>query len=166
MSTSLSMRRFGSPPPRLFSITAILFNLDIFSPPSRCPAVKTSDFSNPAKLCDLLAPTAALFLSLQHCFLPSKLGFLDSNLHLVFITWEKLIQIMSLSWCGRAMLRSIFSFDHFLEVRIEMRGGRYHATVCLKKRFECMRTFIPPMLLQASQPINTRRSRELWEHKQ
>lgn len=35
-----------------------------------------------------------------------------------------------------------------------------------KKRLECMRTFIPPMLLQASQPINTRRSRELWEHKQ
>lgn len=68
------------------------------------------------------------------------------------------------------MLHSIFSFDHFLEVRIEMRGGRYHAgvraTVCPKKRFECMRTFIPPMLLQVSQPINTSRSRELWEHKQ
>lgn len=78
-----------------------------------------------------------LFLLLQHCFLLSMLGFLDSNLLLMFITWEKLIQIMSLSWCGSAMLRSIFSFDHFLEVRIEMRGSRYHAgiraTVCPKK---------------------------------
>lgn len=79
------------------------------------------------------------------------------------------------------MLHSIFSFDHFLEVRTEMRGGRYHAvmvtsmtaavggvraTVCPKKRLECLRTFIPPVLLQASQPINTRRSSELWEHKQ
>lgn len=46
------------------------------------------------------------------------------------------------------MLHSIFSFDHFLEVRIETWGGRYHAsvraTVGLKKRLECMRTFIPP----------------------
>lgn len=62
MSTSLCTRRFGSPPPpRLFSITAILL-ISTYFLLHPCPAVKTSDFNNPAKLCDLLAPTAALFL--------------------------------------------------------------------------------------------------------
>lgn len=104
-STSLRTRRFGvaSSSSPVFDYSHS-FNLDIFSPPSRCPAVKTSDSSNPAKWCDLLAP-----LILQHCFLLSKLGFLDPKLRLVLITWGELSQIMSSSWCGRAMLHSIFS---------------------------------------------------------
>lgn len=79
------------------------------------------------------------------------------------------------------MLHSIFSFDHFLEVRIETRGGRYHAvvvtsmtaavgglraTVCPKKKKDIYSsrvvTSVPANKHKALQSVMGRQTRTIY----